>query len=67
MPESHLSECNQKGCGKPAAYLYTWPGRNLAGVCEEHKAKAASVADAMGFHLQFIPVTKIGEGPNRGE
>lgn len=56
MTETDLGTCNQKGCELPAAYLFTWPGRDQAGICESHAYMAQHVAESMGFHLQMIPV-----------
>lgn len=49
-------DCNQKGCSSPAAYRYTWPGTDEAGICEAHAEKAKAIASAMGLHLQMIPL-----------
>ncbi len=46
-------------CPEPAAYRYTWPGRDEAGICEERSAQIRGVARAMGMHLQLIP---LGDG-----
>ncbi len=43
-------------CPEPAAYRYTWPGRDEAGICEEHSGHMRGVARAMGLHLQLIPL-----------
>lgn len=43
-------------CYAPAAYRYTWPGRNEATVCKEHSEKLHAVASAMGLNLQLIEV-----------
>ena len=48
-------------CGQDAIYRYTWPGRDEAFICEKHSKKLRAVADAMGLHLQLIPV--LPEGP----
>jgi hypothetical protein len=50
------TNCNQKGCNEPAAFRYTWPGQNEAGICLIHAEKLIAVAAAMGFHVQLIPV-----------
>jgi hypothetical protein len=48
--------CNQDGCGRPAAYRYTWPGHDEAGICEGHVRALTNVAAALGCHLQVIPI-----------
>lgn len=48
--------CNQKDCDAPAAFRFTWPGRDEAGICEEHVGKLRAVADAVGLYLQLIPL-----------
>lgn len=55
--------CNQVGCGKPAAFLFTWPGRDEAGICKEHAPDVSKIAAAMGFHLQLKPVETPKEAP----
>lgn len=52
LPES----CNQQGCENKAAYRFTWPGRDEAGICEDHVEWLEKVVDAMGFPLQVIPL-----------
>lgn len=51
-----IVSCGQKGCENRAAYRFTWPGRDEAGVCEGHVAKLKGVAGAMGLALQVIPL-----------
>ena len=48
--------CNQHGCDLPAAFRFTWPGNDEAGICEEHAPKLRGVADAMGLGLQLIAI-----------
>ena len=49
-------QCNQVGCKQPAAFRFTWPGRDEAGICAEHESRLRSVAEALGFPLQIIPL-----------
>ncbi len=49
-------KCNQTDCQNPATFLYTWPGHNQAGTCDEHGHKLQAVAHEMGWYLQLIPV-----------
>jgi hypothetical protein len=51
-----IEKCGQHGCTEAAAYRYTWPGRDEAGVCEAHVGKLRGVANAMGLPLQVIPL-----------
>ena len=49
-------KCNQKDCENDAAFRFTWPGNDEAGICHEHAPKLKGVAEAMGLHLQLIPL-----------
>lgn len=49
-------KCSQDGCTAPAIGRYTWPGRDEAGICADHRPKLVATADACGFHLQVVPV-----------
>jgi len=53
--------CNQIGCDNKAAFLFTWPGKDQAGICAEHAPKLKRVAEAIGLHAQLI---QIEEGPD---
>jgi hypothetical protein len=53
--------CKQVGCQNKAAYRFTWPGYDEAGICERHAEWAGDIAEAMGFHLELIPVTHPNE------
>ncbi len=59
---SDLKKCNQTGCDEPSAFLFTWPGRDQAGICAEHAPKMRAVADAMGCYVQLIPVVHVETG-----
>ena len=48
--------CNQSGCGKPADFLFYWPGRPESGICSEHEPMVRGVALAVGFNIEFTPV-----------
>ena len=52
--------CNQKNCDQPAAFRFTWPGQDEAGICIDHVATLQNIAAAMGLHLQVIPLTVPG-------
>ena len=43
-------------CDELPIFRYTWPGQNEQYACLEHAVKLAAIADAMGFHLQMIPL-----------
>ena len=51
-------KCNQKNCEIEAIVKYTWPGRDQAGSCINHMARIQGVAEAMGLHIQFLPLDK---------
>ena len=44
-------------CNQPAIYRYTWVGRDESFVCVMHAMKINGIADAMGYQIQFIPLT----------
>ena len=46
----------QKTCENPGAFCYTWPGQNQAVACAEHDLQLRGVANAIGMHLQMIPI-----------
>lgn len=48
----------EKTCKNLAKYRYTWPGRDESLICEKHVAKLAAVAEAIGLHLQIIPLSE---------
>ena len=54
-------KCNQKTCENEAAYRFTWPGNDEAGICEEHVGRLRDVSEAMGLHLQIIPLEQLTE------
>ena len=43
-------------CNKQAVFRYTWPGEDEAVTCFEHAWELEKIADAIGLHLQFIPL-----------
>ena len=49
-------KCNQGQCDEPAAYRFTWPGEDEAGICEAHAPKVRGVSEAMSLAVQLIPV-----------
>lgn len=51
--------CNQNGCGKPAAFLFTWPGDDQKGICAACSPKPQAVANAIGLHVQLIPISEV--------
>ena len=53
-----ITTCNQNGCDRPAAFRFTWPGKDEAGICLAHSVALENVASAMGFHIQLIPLDK---------
>jgi len=47
----------EQKCGELANLRYTWPGRDEAVICIDCAQKLTSVANAIGMHLQLIPIT----------
>ena len=45
-------------CDNPAKYRFTWPGRDESVICGEHVNKLRAVANAIGLHLQTIPLSE---------
>jgi hypothetical protein len=56
-------KCNQRSCDKPAAFRFTWPGRDEAGICADHEPKLKVIATAMGLYIQVIPLSDERESP----
>ena len=44
-------------CGEMANLRYTWPGKDEAVICIDCAQKLTAVANAIGLHLQLIPIT----------
>lgn len=53
--------CNQKNCTNTAAFRFTWPGRDEAGICDTCAPKLRGVAEALGLPLQLIPLGVIAD------
>jgi len=49
-------KCNQQDCDQLAAYRFTWPGQDEAGICEGHVGTLRSICNAMGMYCQIIPL-----------
>ena len=47
---------DERLCGKPAAFRYTWPGNDEAVICEHHSIHLEQIAEAISMHLQLIPI-----------
>ena len=60
-------KCNQHGCENPAAFRFTWPGRDEAGICEAHAPKLRNIAAAIGCYVQLIPLEAMAEAQSGGE
>ncbi len=52
-----IMKCSQNDCEESSVFRYTWPGKDEAGACPEHAEKLLGVAQAIGMHLQLIPLT----------
>jgi hypothetical protein len=48
--------CNQANCSNQGSYRYTWPGKDEAHICETCAPKLRRVAQAIGLHVQLIPL-----------
>jgi hypothetical protein len=62
-------KCGQKFCSEDAYYRYTWPGNDESYICKNHARKITNISNAMGFHIQMIPLEKenneqLGRGKN---
>lgn len=53
-------KCDQDKCEAEATFLYTWPGKDQAGVCFEHAVSLKAIANAIGLYLQLIPIGLLG-------
>ena len=62
-------KCNQQDCDNVAAFRFTWPGRDEAGICAEHAPKLSGVAATMGLYMQLIPLfdDEQDDNPNTKE
>jgi|GEM_PF-6729381 len=50
--------CRQKSeCDQDAAFRFTWPGKDESFICERHGRRMVEIAQAMGLHIQLIPLT----------
>ncbi len=45
-------------CKNKAKFRYTWPGRDESVCCESHAVGIKAVANAIGLHLQIIPLSE---------
>lgn len=43
-------------CPNRAEYRFTWPGKDESFVCMGHSDKLRNVAQAIGLHVQLIPI-----------
>lgn len=48
--------CSQRDCGQPATALFTWPGKDETGICEQHLPKLRAIATGLGMYLQVKPI-----------
>ena len=47
-----------KKCDLKAYFRYTWPGNDEAVCCSDHMLQLKKVADAIGIHLQMVPLSE---------
>ena len=57
MTENGDVRCESKG-----RFRYTWPGKDETVVCEGHASGIQAVANAIGCHLQMIPLSEMDPG-----
>ncbi len=50
-------------CQNHAAFRFTWPGKDESVACVDHARQLASVANAIGLHLQLIPISYRATDP----
>ena len=43
-------------CEFPPIYRYTWPGKDEDFICFQHSTILTQMAQAIGFHIQLIPL-----------
>lgn len=46
-------------CGNPAIFRYTWPGSDESFICDDCVGTLQGVANALGLHLQIIPLFTV--------
>lgn len=56
MPQPCKQIIKNIQCTNLAMYRYTWPGSNESFICDDHMPKLKTIADAIGLHLQIIPL-----------
>ena len=44
-------------CNQQALFRYTWAGRDESYCCLEHAQGIKTIADAIGYYVQFIPLS----------
>jgi hypothetical protein len=52
-------KCSQTGCPHDGIARYTWPGRNEAVICAEHRPKLLAVAEACDLKLEVIDLPRL--------
>jgi hypothetical protein len=56
-------QCETTTCQGEAGWRFTWPGQGELHVCARCAARAAGVAEAMGFDLEIKPLSTPIAGP----
>lgn len=51
-----MEKCRNNNCTNNADYRYTWAGKDESFICEEHSKKMKSIAKAIGYYIQLIPL-----------
>lgn len=58
-----MTKCTQQGCEGRGTHRVTWPGYPESIVCDSHRVMMGNIASAMGFALDFQPLTMIVTHP----
>jgi hypothetical protein len=48
-------------CDNHATHRFTWPGSDESVICDAHLLNLLGVAEAMGMHVQVIPLEPAPE------
>ena len=54
--KNNVETTKEKTCPNEAAFRYTWAGQDENFVCLEHAGWLKTVANAIAYHLQLIPI-----------
>jgi hypothetical protein len=54
--ENTKNDKSENTCQNIALFRYTWAGRDESFICLEHAGQLKTVANAIGYYLQLIPI-----------